>query len=250
MKPKHSKKNVDKLLRAMSENKKTVDKVVAQNHLAVEILYAQAKERLSGKEKLDAETHLDVCKECQEVVAEFKKMMETIEAYEPEEAKKRIPEKVLQAIPQPQSARGAYAQLRFNANQVLEKVQGVVKSMGGVLESLADFTVEALTPDTEFLAQTRGELPAITDYRTLYKDMDITFSTLAEQNTLEVYISIKDKSSAALKDMNFRLKGEEEGVHKPESQAILKDSIKLVFSNLNLSDKSYEFLISSEPVSD
>jgi hypothetical protein len=223
---------------------------MAQNHLDFETLYSLAKANLTGSDRLHAEAHLSACPECQEVLKELKEMMESFESYEPGDIKKPVPRKVLEAIPEPIKERGAFVKLSFGKDRLLEKVQGVVKSMGGILDSIADLTIEALAPDTEFLAETRGESLPITDYRTHYKDLDIVFSVLPEQNTVEVYVTIENKTPTDLTDINFHLADEEGKKYHPESRVEAKDSLILVFTQPELSEKTYEFRISSEPVTD
>ena len=235
---------------ALTQHRKLAQKVIAKDHLEFDTLYAYVEENLLGAARLHADAHLAVCEECQAQVDELKEATGFIESYEPAHAETEVPDRVLQAIPEAQHSRGAFAKLSFNKNRLLEKVQGVAKSMGGMVDDLADFVVEALAPDTQFIAQTRGTgATAVTDYQVKYKGYEIIVSTLLEQNVLEIYVRHESKNSEEMKKMNICLVDDSEQVHEPTSTSIFGDSLKLIFTDLDLSEQLYELRFASEPIS-
>ena len=235
---------------ALSRHKDLAAKVMGQDHPAFDKLYAYQHGSLEKRELLHVEAHLAACEACRDQLAIIAESEPALEGYRVEDSDIEVPEHVLEAIPKPAIPRGAYVKLRFNADRVLTRVRGVVKSMGGILDSLADLTVEALAPDSEFLAETRGTSQPVTDYRTRHKDLEVIFSVLPEQKVVEVLIKMANKQAEEMKGYNFKLVDDKEKVHDPESRVKLKDSFKLTFSNLELSDQTYEFRITSEPVAD
>lgn len=240
--------NTESLQNALTKHGKLARKVLAKDHLDFDTLYALSEGNLSGTALLHAETHLAACKECKAQLTDLQQAAELIESYKPTPVETAIPKRVMETISEAKSPRGAFAKLSFNKNRILEKVQGVVKSMGGVVDDLADFVVEALAPDTQFLTETRGTIPVATDYQSKYKDYEIIFSTLPEQGVLEIYVQRKEKSVEDMKKLDIQLVDESEKVHTPASVSVLGDSLKLVFTDLDLAGITYELRFGSEPV--
>ncbi len=240
----------DKFFEIMQHHKDLLAEV-AHGHPDFDTLYASAEETLTGKDFERVEKHLSICTQCQAVVADLRQLIQGgIDESAATLSASDLPEKIRKAIPKPARPRGAFVELVFNSDGVIDRVRGIVRSMGGMLENLKEFTVERLAPDTDYLADVRTHQPSGPDFRTSYRDFEIIFSPLPQMRHLEVYVTVKGQPQKGLAAVKFRLQDKAGNSYAPESRIAGKDSLKLVFTDLDLPDGLYEFQIESEPVAD
>lgn len=245
-----SKKFQDNFFELIQRHKDIVEKV-AQHHLDFDTLYSRAEGILTGKALNHAEKHLSSCTQCQNLLVDLTMLVQTAaDASQIEDLSLNVPKKILDSLPKSGKFRGAFAELKFTAEGMIKKVNGIVQSMGGLVENLSEFAVERLSPNTDYLAEVRTGQETGSDYRTQYRQFEIIFSTLPQTSSLEVYVTITGQRADNLADMKFRLIDKASNTYEPDSQITFKESLKLIFGNLNLINTSYEFQIASEPVAE
>ena len=227
--------------RALKSHARAAESAAREGHLDFDAFYALANDDLEDAKRLHAETHLAACEACRMQLNDLKKSIALVTTYDPDYRQDVVPERILGAMPKPKSAQGALAKLTFTKNQVLRRVQGVPKSMGGIVEDLSDFVVETLLPDAAFLTQTRSVAhTASPDYQVNYRGYEIIFSVLLEQNTLEIHLKSDGKNIVELKRLNVYLVDDADAVFEPESVAVTGKTLKLIFTKLAFESKNYE----------
>jgi hypothetical protein len=225
-------------------------KIVAEDHLDFDALYALAFGEPSPEVRLHAEAHFETCEDCRMQLDELRNAADFIEQYEPDlESEEELPDRVRQNIPQVKKATGSLIRLGFDKNKILSHIEGVVKSMGGIIDDLSDLVIEALSPDIEFLEATRGSAQEGKDYRVEYEDYRIFVSTVPGQNLLEINLQWQDKNKE-VRTLRLYLTDTDDHIYLPDSTAVLGDRVKAIFSALELNDKAYELHFGSEPISE
>ncbi|MCA9731901.1 MAG: hypothetical protein H6696_05560 [Deferribacteres bacterium] len=235
------KKNID-LEKLLQQNKESARNVVAQEHLDFYTLYALAQDKLTGEQLLQSEAHLAACEACRELFEELKQSAEFIETYQTDPIDKEVPQEILKNIPPvPEKKEQVFAKLIFSKDKILEHIQGL-------MDDVTDFVIKSLESDTEYLADVRKSVTPTSDFQIHYHGDEYIIATLPDQNILEVYVKLKDEKEQARVEIELYNTKEETLIEV--NRIAINEYLKFVFSDIDLSETTYELRIITSPLSE